>query len=477
MKLVKLGMVCGALLLAACGGEDGATGATGPAGAPGPAGPAGSSGGAAAVETINGITPARAFPARTVQMTISGDNTNWTTAPAVTFDDAAITTSDIQVASPTALVLTVEIGAESTLGPKTITVGGQTYKGFQVSAAAEALIVGTPLQGGFVAVDVKNNDRQNFFDTTTDADGRFIGVAIGVGGDGANIGGIQSVSVTSASGLLLFDVDAPSGERSIFVENVADELSFVTDSKLTVAARAPEALTVDGDTTGTQTALGTKLYQLTLPAAPTNGARISLTVDGGGTLFGLPGGKWTSAAQNVISVGVNPGATTSQFLVLGDLSGAGAGAFSITASEAVDYDGKEAEPNETAATANALPLATTHFATLSADTDADWFSFTTTATNAIHVVTDSPNKTVQSSYFGDVVIAADTAVAVYGALDLTTPLFTSDAGYGEDVFSATVLPAGNYVVKVTVNPTYFNAANTEYSIAVTSEALPPPEPE
>src|SRR5688572_26849626 len=111
MKLLKLGMVCGALLVAACGGDDGAQGTKGDPGPAGPAGPPGSSGGNSA-ESINGITPARAFPGRTVRMTISGDNTNWTAAPTVAFDDAAITVSNVTVASPTALVLDVEIGAE-----------------------------------------------------------------------------------------------------------------------------------------------------------------------------------------------------------------------------------------------------------------------------------------------------------------------------------------------------------------------------
>src|SRR4051812_48214074 len=102
MKLLGLGSlgVGFAAALMACSGDDGAAGAAGKdgTGTPGKDGT-----GTTAGASLNGITPASVFLARSKTLTISGYGTQWTKEklPTIDFGDPGIKVDKVEVASPT----------------------------------------------------------------------------------------------------------------------------------------------------------------------------------------------------------------------------------------------------------------------------------------------------------------------------------------------------------------------------------------
>lgn len=127
--------------LVACGGEDGAPGTNGSDGTAGPAGPAGgdgsngaSSSGAPGTSSISAITPSAIFIDQSATLVISGVGTSWTAAPTVSFDGSGITVDAVEVASPTALLVTVHTDPTSKAEAHEVTVGTDRFAGFRVSA-------------------------------------------------------------------------------------------------------------------------------------------------------------------------------------------------------------------------------------------------------------------------------------------------------------------------------------------------------
>lgn len=461
MKLVKLGMVCGALLLAACGGEDGATGATGPAG---PAGPAGTGdGGGASVESINGITPARAFPSRTIRMTISGDNTNWTTAPAVTFDDAAITVSSVTVASPTALVLDVEIGANAAIGEKTITAGGQTFKGFQVQYAATGTLTGTQAQGSIVFYDVANNDTENLFDTTQDQDGAYVRFGAQPAGDGISVAP-SSVSAQSASFQILIDVGATAGETDLTLQSGLTEATFSSAEKLNVAARAPVALAT-GSNALSLTSGSTALFSIPV-ATGTKGNLFQLTSDPNLLVINLTDtGSWSDWDTNTSYAGGFLKAADGSPKVIVANFGAAPSSAPLTVVNLPLSARVEAEPNDTNGAATTLAdLNEGIYGELTAGTDVDTYKVVLAAPAKLRAITLGLKTKVIDSIFGPQTVSSDTVITILDNLG-DTVIESSDAGYGEDVTTEEALPAGTYFVKVThSSESTFSADTNDYGL-------------
>lgn len=460
MKLVKLGMICGALLVAACGGNDGTNGQDGAQGPAGPAGPAGDGNGAG-VESINGITPARSFPGRTVRMTISGDNTNWSGTPTVTFDDPAITVASVTVASVTALVLEVQVGENAAIGEKTITADGKTFKGFQVQHALNGTLTGTQAQGSIVFYDVANNDPENLFDTTTDQDGNYVLFGASQGPDGVQIGA-TSVSAQSASFQILIDADAATGEAPITLESGLAGASFNGAEKLNITARAPIAFAA-GDNAINLTPGSTSLFSI--PAATgSKGNLFKLEAANSLLLLNLSdSGSWADWDSNTgYSGGFIKTTDGSPKIVVANF-GSSAASTPIKAISLPLNARAEVEPNDTNGTATALAdLNEGVYGAFSATADVDTYSVTLATATRLRVLTAAQKTTVVDSIFGPVTVQSDPVLEIFdGVGDLV--MESDDANYQEDITTEDVLQPGTYFIRVTSSGTV-NAQANDYAL-------------
>ncbi len=463
MKLVKLGMVCGALLLAACGGDDGAQGAQGPQGEPGPAGGAGES-------SVNGITPGRSFPGRTVRLSISAVNTAWTAAPTVAFDDAAIAVSNVSLASPTALVAEITIGENATLGEKTITVDGNAYKGFRVEPALDVAYAGSKAQGSVLVGAIRNRDVENPFSSVSDFDTGNVGVGIGVSDDEIEPNLIQP--------LVFVDVDA-TGSANVGVVDSFSGLASYGAEPLSIEARAATPLPAEGAEIPLGGNFESKLYSYSL-AGGENGAVVSFDVSAPATgspwVLGLgPSGKWSDGETDLTEGAAfvaRPGASTTGYAVLVDAAGAGGYNVSV-ALESTPFEGKEVEPNDSAATATAYTAAQKWFGDLPSQADVDWYKITVPVNNTLTVSTTGVEFVTIDSFLGPLSVGVDTVIEIYGAADTETPIATSEDEDADETLTTAALPAGEYLIKVT-SEGYFMEGATAYQLLATLAAPPPP---
>ena len=453
MKLVKLGMVGGALLVAACGGSDGAQGPKGDPGATGATGPAGTGvgpDGGAIVESINGITPARGFTGRQVRITISGDNTNYATAPTVTIDDAAIKVGDVEVASPSAVILTLDIGDDATAGEKTITVGAQTFKGFQVEFPVSVKdTLGDQAQGSIMVVDYKNHDLENFFDTTSTFDSQFnqtfTGMTASTSTPGTHVQ-VSNVTETSLSAFVLTDIDATLGDVETELQST-DDLGYRTGKVATIAARAAQELAAGAQPTDVPigSPYSTKLFKISYTGTATGGL-FDFAVTGGDNapqVFGLgTSGKWADAGSTPTFA--RPNTDASAYFVVADLSGAANYTASLSPAVTPFAGSALGTTNSTPATALTVTADGTYLAEVTGPTDADWYTFhLATSNEAIEITTTGLEVDPTANH------VVDTLVTLYAAADTTNALATSDdKGYNEDLTSAS-LAAGDYLVRVT----------------------------
>ncbi|MBI5532018.1 MAG: collagen-like protein [Deltaproteobacteria bacterium] len=186
-------VVLAILAAAACSGADGRTGPAGPAGSngsngingdPGPTGEAGVS--PTLTASISLVEPNHATVGRTVELSISGDNTTWDDSTKVQLSDSAgdggIDTGIVvtpTVHSATAITASITVPAEAVIGPRDlyITTGDAqplVYKGFDIQSALKVTVTGDLAQGSLVKVIAENTDKTTPFDvasTTVSASG------------------------------------------------------------------------------------------------------------------------------------------------------------------------------------------------------------------------------------------------------------------------------------------------------------------
>lgn len=264
--------------IAACSGAEGAPGAPGAKGDPGPmgsAGPAGSSSSSttppSVTASISDVSPLKVFLARKTDVSIGGYGTNWSSTTTVDFG-AGVKVDKIAVASPTALVASVTVDKGAALGAHDVKVTDgatvSTFAGaFHVASPITLLSVdGTVAQGSLTIVHVKNEDLTTPFDTSADANGNFLGLALG-DTPGLSIV-VNNASIVATDFILLADVDAAAGDVNLNLKSGAGATAIDNPypKAFTIAARTATAL-------GTTPATGTvakpydsALFKLT-PAA------------------------------------------------------------------------------------------------------------------------------------------------------------------------------------------------------------------
>jgi hypothetical protein len=478
MKLVALGWLGLGLALMACGGSDGAPGAPGKdgAGTPGKDG-TGTAGGT----SVNGVAPGKVFLARKATVSISGSGTQWTQdkPPAVDFGDAAIKVDKVDVASPTALIVSIAVGDAAKVGPHTVKVGEQSYVGFQVDSPVEVTIAGKMAQGSLVLLTVKNKDVQNPFDTAASGDGlfspkQFLGVTAAAF-EGAtasprvnfSIGDVQPYSATFT---VAIDVDAKVAKSDFVLASGAgkDVTNFIAPQAFDIAASTAKAFSGAASTNPIGTAFNSTLFETT-PAADSLNSLTIAAATGAPTgaapaMFLLPApGHFADASQGSATtpaVFVQESAAK-YFVVVEDLGGKASYNFTLTNTPVVAAQSlAEVDANNTSATAQ---VATTFpfllkGAKLNGAADEDW----------VKVTAPGGKKLRARTFGGDA--QADTVVE-FRAADGGTVLATSeDKGFHEDLVSTAALAAGTYFVRVTASSFAAPAAGKEkYALWVSFE--------
>lgn len=447
----------------------GCTGEQGPAGPPGVEGPS-------ADASINAVIPSKVFLARMIDVTISGFNTNWSDATKVEFG-AGVTVLNQKIASPTAIVATIEVGEEAATGPRDVQVvdpaGTVTYAGaFKIETPLDLTVGGTSAQGSILVTKARQLDLSTPFDTTSTGDGFFEPIVytnINVAGSPGINAQVEAVDMYSTDLLVLVDVDTPAGKGDLTVHSgpLGDTLASPAPGGLDIAARMPDVLMEGASVKGNiDTPLGTLLYSFT-PSGPGlyQVTASASSQDANPNLAVLPkSGKFTelmgfSGAPTVLATNTDP-----FYFIYWDNSGTTGYFATVKAEKVVTAD---VDPNDTCANAQpagALPADIKNLF-LSSPDDVDWISFDVDPGNEgkiIHVTT-SP---------GDA--QTDTVVEVFGS-NCTTSLGgpSSDGDYHENFKSAPITAPGKHFVKVT-NST-FGYTGKLYNLTIALEdAMPPP---
>lgn len=445
--------------------------ALGCSGDPGPQGPAGPPGqeGPSTDPSINGITPGKAFLSRRADVTISGFNTAWTEATTVDFGPG-VTVVDKKIASPTAIVATIEIDASAAAGPRDVNVtegaSTVTYRGaFTLDAPLDVLVTGTQAQGSILVASAKMKDLSTPLDLTSTGDGLFTPIKytnVSVSGSSGVFGDVEDVQLYGADLLLFTDVNVPAGPADISIESgpSGEEIISPAPGSLQIEARTPVALVPGMSSSGTvDQPLASLLFQYT-PSGPGKVITVEATADSPNASPGfavLPAsGKFSEiidfAEAPTLEVGADP-----IYLVYWDNSGASNYAINVEVKELVPA---EVEPNNECAQAQAvasLPATLDVFKMADKD-DQDWLAVTIAEADVgkvLHVVT-SPGEA-----------QTDTVVEVVGPDCMTSLGVSDDSDYHEDFTSDPIPGAGTFYIKVS-NSTY-GYSGALYNLSITLE--------
>jgi hypothetical protein len=420
-RLVMLGVLGLAGVVVACG-----SGSQGPAGPQGPAGTNGTNGtnatspdggGSPVNPSLSGITPPQAYLARTTELTISGYGTTWSGTPTVSFGGTDIAVSNITVASPTALVVSITTSSTATLGPRDVTVtdgaATETYKGaFQVLSPIALTFQGDVAQGGNVIASLSVLDLSTPLDSTMDqTTGEYTNIAVTV--PTGVTATVESVADYAATIELTFDVDTPPGAAAFDLVSgpagATNDVDFPSPKGLNVAAVTPTVLAVGTSVSGTTTAAyDTNVYSFT----PASAAQTILdfgisTTSATATpaLLLLTDAKWADFATGAAAQSGTPGTfsyvstqTTTFYAITWDISGA-TGPFTIAGivstpaaatAAAIANDATEA----TAIVATALPFVLTNGDLSDSSGVGDWVKVKLpAATTSLRVQTTGDTET------------------------------------------------------------------------------------
>ncbi len=444
----------------------GCTGDQGPIGPPGDEGPSSD-------PSINAVVPNKVFLARTIDVTVSGFNTNWTETTKVDFG-AGIVVLKQTIASPTAIVASIEVGDDADLGARDVNVvdadGTRTYKGaFNIESPIDLTLMGTVAQGSILVTKAKQLDLATPFDTTSTGDGFFdplVYTNLTTAGSMGINSSVEAVDLYSADLLVLVDVDAPAGpgDLTLYSGPLGDTLASPAPKAIDIAARMPDPIPVGGSVKGNiDTPLGTLLFSFT----PTGPGLYSITASASSAdaipnLAVLPkSGKFT----DLLEVSGNPSIlatnTDPYYFVYWDNSGDSNYFATVKSTKVVTSD---VDPNDTCANsqpAGALPANVKNLFMSSKD-DVDWVSFDVVAADigkVVHV------KTIA----GDA--KTDTILEVF-ASDCTTALGdpSSDADFHEDLTTTPIVAAGKHFVKVTNSSYGYTGKLYDLSIALEAPA-------
>jgi hypothetical protein len=438
-------------VIAGCTGPQGPIGLTGENGLPGMVTP-----------SVSAVTPPYAFLSRTVDLTIAGSGTTWSSGTTVAFANPQVKVNKVTVASVTGLLVNVTVA----VGPTDVTVtdGGTSvvYAGAFTVLAPLVVTVDPPagvLQGGLADLHVAMLDLTTPFDpdtTTVTLSSPDLTATQPQPSDYALDLTVEA-DVLAATGI--FDLTVSSGETGAVVTSQASK-------SYAIVARAPTTLTPTTAGTGTiATALDTALYELT-PASPAQQFVQFTTSSQVGALSGtvLPAsGKYADAIVTDFAIRYGQGTTSTDpfYVIVGDsdgLAGPGPTPADLTLvafeSACTAMTGITGSSNGTPATAQAVStLPALVSGTLATMADVDVYSFTVTGAPAtIHVATG-----------GD---PLDDTVLTISDPTQTVVATSNDEDYQEDLFY-TAETDGTYYVSVAASTSgAFQLSDNTYQLFI-----------
>lgn len=450
---------------------------TGPAGPAGPAGADGKdgtngTGGSAASPSVSAVNPSSAFLGRTLDLTIAGNGTAWSSSTTVSFADPKITVNKVTAASATGLLVNITVGKDATVAATDVTVkdgsNSEVYKGaFAIKSPLKVTTdpaSGIP-QGGIGAVHLQGLDTQTPFDTTSTYDDNFnlvypnIAISAPAGFNAA----VTNVTDYGIDATIYVDVLATTGTVDLDVVSgpTGNTTEFPGAGATTLAARTPTVLSAAQAGSGTLSSFNdTALYSFA-PAAAT--ARfvlfnISSADDGAPEAIVIPkSGKFFDYV-NIFGVryGKAVTSTDTSYLVATD-SGNGASTpygFDLSVSETVATIVAEQSSDHDSST-NAQDVSSSLPAVVQGDLDTsdDWYAVTVSGASA-----GSP-KTIHVASGGDVLSAV--------AIEITDSDGNTLATDGEDdlhVEASTDATAdGTYYVHV-AQGYYYDSSHSTYDL-------------
>lgn len=408
-----------AAFLFACGGDDtnGNDGAVGPAGAPGAPGAVGEPGSGASssgalAASLNGVSPTSIAAGKTSTVVVSAIGTQWTTPPTVSIDGTGVDVTNVTVASPTALLLSVQAAPDAQPGARTLSVDSGadrlTFTGLEVASNLSYSVVGELAALGIAYVTVVGADSENPFGPYLRLEISKNGTPLATGQDlvlnqlpVADLGPNRLFFTFSADAQAAgsYDLDLVTGNSSALLGE-----HHHYGPGFSVAARQPEvvvsphqwvipstaALTSKPFRHDTLTAAsGGRVTCTATPAAPPSGyaavprmAGATGQVTDGSTFWKQ--GEPVIGALTVLSIGTGP-----QVDVVNRLD------CNLVAAAILD----EAEPNDTTASALALPGSGAIRGSIAAG-ERDFVSFTTTATHRARIAKRGPGTLTMRVYQG-----------------------------------------------------------------------------
>jgi hypothetical protein len=404
---------------------------------------------------VSAVTPAYAYLGRTVDLTIAGSETSWTSATTVAFADTNVKVNKVTAASATGLLVNVTIGAGAALAATDVTVTTGTavevYKGaFQIKAPITVAIdqsAGVP-QGGFANVDVQ------MLDVSTPLDANTADITLGV----ADVNEVATPNVTdfALTTLVGADVLATPGESVDLTLTSGSGAAAVTSpakAAFKVAARTPKPLTTTTASGMIQTTSDSALFQFAAASAAQTFVQLNINSPDGGGLIGLVVPKSGKLADSIGTInyrfGLGTTSTDTTYLILTDGGSIFANpppygytaSVTATACTAVAGPGASMHLTPTAALSLAtLPALVTNDYGDGTNMTGDWYSFTVGA-----------NKTIHAATGGDGV--SDMMIAIYEPDGTTQDAASMEDDYHKDITDP-VTTAGTYFVQVTPGMSY-----------------------
>jgi hypothetical protein len=430
---------------------------------------------------LSAVVPGSVFLARAVDVTLSGAGTAWTEAVKVDFG-AKITVKSLTVASPTALVAHVVVGADAAVGPRDIVVrdGAEelVYKGaFSVEPPVKLSVAGEAAQGSIFAAHARGLDFATPFDTTQGGSlfsptypNLSVTASPGVSAT------VSSVSEYAVDYQVFVDVDAAAGPVAAEISSgpEADVTEFPLPAAYTIAPRAPTPLAPGATTKFTVASPGDSALLRYTPSDAQ--LRIVDVAEVTADLSATPAGYFLPASGKfadcfAIASGTTFASSSAHpfYAVYTDYYAHAGYSVDVKVTETVAKGGAEIEPNDSknlALSNGALtPPWVTQAATLKDASDEDWYAVNVDAAHvgmAIRAQTSGPDP------------RTDTVVDIFELSgNMLIPLGpmgspSEDSGYLDELTSVPTPTVGTYFVKVSASP-YFDPAHTGYDVIIRLE--------
>jgi hypothetical protein len=477
-------MIASGVLITGCAGPTGPAGKQGEQGEQGTPGTPGTPG--TATPSVSAVTPAYAYLGRTVDLTIAGSGTSWSSSTTVAFADPGITVNKVTAASAAGLLVNVTIGVTSMIAATDVTVTDgstkETYNGaFEVKAPLLVSLdqtAGVP-QGGFANVDVQ------MLDITTPYDPNNLNATLSV--TDVTIEGAPTANSDYDMGFFIAADVLSTGGESVDVAVQSGATGSMIDSTqkaaFKVVARTPTALVAGTQASGMiSTSSDSVLDQITPADASQRFVQFTIaSVSGYVAGYAIPkDGKYADALATGFAIRYGEGTTATDpiYLVVGDGTDPNSGGAGATPAdvEVTPFESTCTAVSETAETATmnndtwqtAQAVATLpalvngtlgYGANPPADPldDVDTYKITVPAgKTSIHAITG-----------GDPL--DDTVIDILDSTGNSVNGPSADDDYQED-YTVTGLTAGTYYVQVSASQQgFFNPADNTYQLFIAVE--------